>query len=38
MRLSLDAKIIDNPIEYHTYVDESFIKNARPVDINPPAQ
>src|ERR671931_140482 len=38
MRLSLDAKIIDRPIDYHTYVDESFMKNARPVAIDPPAQ
>jgi NitT/TauT family transport system substrate-binding protein len=38
MRLSLDAKIIDRPIDYHTYVDESFMKNARPIAINPPVQ
>jgi NitT/TauT family transport system substrate-binding protein len=38
MRLSLDAKIIDRPIDYHAYVDESFMKNARPVAIDPPAQ
>jgi NitT/TauT family transport system substrate-binding protein len=34
MRLSLDAKIISKPIDYHTYVDERFMKNARPVDID----
>ena len=38
MRLSLDAKIIDRPIPYHTYVDESFMKHAHPVVISPPAQ
>ena len=34
MRLCLDAKIFDKPIEYHTYVDETFMKNARPVGID----
>ena len=38
MRLSLDAKILDRPIDYHTYVDESFMKNAHPVEIHLPAQ
>ena len=38
MRLSLEAKIIDRPIDYHTYVDESFMKKARPVEIDLPAQ
>src|SRR5438105_7612041 len=38
MRLSLDAKILGRPIEYHTYVDESFMQHAHPVEINPPAQ
>jgi NitT/TauT family transport system substrate-binding protein len=33
MRLSLDAKIIGKPIPYETYVDETFMRNARPVDI-----
>ena len=34
MRLCLDAKIFDRPIEYSTYVDERFMKNARPVGID----
>ena len=38
MRLSLDAKILGRPIEYHTYVDESFMQHAHPVEINPQAQ
>src|SRR2546430_15504260 len=38
IRLSLDAKIIDRPIPYHTYVDESFMKHAPQVVISPPAQ
>jgi NitT/TauT family transport system substrate-binding protein len=38
MRLALDAKILDRPVDYATYVDESFMKNARPVEIDPPAQ
>lgn len=38
MRLSLDAKIIDRPIAYQTYVDESFMQHARPVAISPSAQ
>src|SRR5919106_49426 len=33
MRLSLEAKMLDHPVAYETYVDERFIKNARPVDI-----
>ena len=37
MRLSLEAKTIDHPIAYDTYVDERFMRNARPVDIKPVA-
>jgi NitT/TauT family transport system substrate-binding protein len=33
MRLSLEAGIIDAPIDYGKYVDERFMRNARPVDI-----
>jgi NitT/TauT family transport system substrate-binding protein len=33
MRLSLDARTIKRPIAYERYVDESFVKNARPVQI-----
>ena len=33
MRLSLAAGMIKKPIDYNKYVDERFIKNARPVDI-----
>ena len=37
MRLALDAKVLSRPVDYHTYVDESFMKNARPLAIDPPA-
>jgi NitT/TauT family transport system substrate-binding protein len=33
MRLSLDARTIKRPIAYERYVDESFVKKARPVQI-----
>jgi NitT/TauT family transport system substrate-binding protein len=33
MRLSLDARTIKRPIAYERYVDESFVRNARPVPI-----
>jgi NitT/TauT family transport system substrate-binding protein len=33
MRLSLDARTIKRPIAYERYVDERFVKNARPVPI-----
>jgi NitT/TauT family transport system substrate-binding protein len=33
MRLSLDARTIKRPVAYERYVDESFVKNARPVPI-----
>jgi len=38
MRLSLDAKILHRPVDYHTYVDESFMQRAHPVAIDPPAR
>jgi NitT/TauT family transport system substrate-binding protein len=37
MRLALDAKVLSRPVAYHRYVDESFMRNARPVAIDPPA-
>jgi NitT/TauT family transport system substrate-binding protein len=33
MRLSLEARTIRRPVAYERYVDESFVKNARPVPI-----
>lgn len=33
MQLSLEAGIITRPVPYEKYVDESFVKNAKPVDI-----
>jgi len=34
MRLAMDAKIISHPIPYETYVDETFMRRFRPVNIN----
>ncbi len=34
MQLSLEAKMFPDPIEYDTYIDESFMRNYRPVDIS----
>jgi NitT/TauT family transport system substrate-binding protein len=33
MELAMDAKVITHPIPYETYVDETFMRNFRPVDI-----
>jgi NitT/TauT family transport system substrate-binding protein len=33
MQLSLEAKMFPNPISYDTYIDESFMRAYRPVDI-----
>jgi NitT/TauT family transport system substrate-binding protein len=33
MQLSLEARTIKRPIEYERYVDESFVRNVRPVTI-----
>lgn len=34
MRLAMDAKIINHPIPYEKYVDETFMRRFRPVAIN----
>jgi NitT/TauT family transport system substrate-binding protein len=34
MNLAIDARIIDHPIPYNTYVDETFMRRYRPVEIN----
>ncbi len=34
MRLAMDARIIDHPIPYEKYVDETFMRRFRPVAIN----
>lgn len=34
MRLAMEAKIINHPIPYETYVDETFMRRVRPVSIN----
>ncbi len=34
MKLSLEAGIITHEIPYQTYIDETFMKNARPVDLS----
>lgn len=34
MNLALEAKVITHPIPYTTYVDESFMRNYRPANIN----
>ncbi|MBA3341724.1 MAG: ABC transporter substrate-binding protein [Gemmatimonadaceae bacterium] len=34
MRLAMNAKIINHPIPYETYVDESFMRRFRPVSIS----
>jgi NitT/TauT family transport system substrate-binding protein len=34
MRLAMDAKIINHPIPYETYVDETFMRAFKPVPIN----
>jgi NitT/TauT family transport system substrate-binding protein len=33
MQLSLDAGILKREIPYERYIDERFLRNARPVDI-----
>jgi NitT/TauT family transport system substrate-binding protein len=36
MQLALEAGIISRPVAYEKYVDESFVRNFRPVDITLP--
>jgi NitT/TauT family transport system substrate-binding protein len=36
MRLALEAGILSRPVSYEKYVDESFVRNFRPVPITLP--